>query len=175
MVYVKNSELRIIPFKNYVILGVVLVVTMFLLYYFCLWVDAYNESKINRPILNRYMEVINYNELDNYVVENPDTIIYVSVLENEKIREFEIQVKDLFKDDEITNELLYLDLTSEINDLNIVNEINNKYSLNSLSLVDVPCVLVIDDGLISSIYSVSDNGYDIDKFKSFVNSVKLGD
>ena len=54
-----------------------------------------------------------------------------------------------------------------------VNEINNKYSLNSLSLMDVPCVLVIDDGLISSIYSVSDNGYDIDKLVVYINNIVL--
>ena len=50
-----------------------------------MWVDVYKESKINIPILDKYMTVINYNELDNYIVENPDTIIYVSVLEDEKI------------------------------------------------------------------------------------------
>ena len=32
------------------------------------------------------MTVINYNELDNYLVENPNTIVYVSVLEDETMR-----------------------------------------------------------------------------------------
>ena len=61
-----------------------------------MWVDVYKESKINIPIMDRYMSVINYNELDNYIVENPDTIVYVSVLENEKIREFEKQLKNKY-------------------------------------------------------------------------------
>ena len=42
------------------------------------------------------MEIIkdNYNELSDYVVENPNTIVYVSVLENEEIREFEKKFKN---------------------------------------------------------------------------------
>ena len=53
-----------------------------------MWVDVYKESKINIPILDKYMTVINYNELDNYIVENPNTIVYVSILEDENIRKF---------------------------------------------------------------------------------------
>ena len=40
----KKDELRKVPVKNYVILGVVIVVTMLILYYFYLWVDVYKES-----------------------------------------------------------------------------------------------------------------------------------
>ena len=166
-----KNELRVIPKKNYIILGVVLIFTIFLLYYFYLWVDAYNESRINRPILNRYMEVINYNELDNYIIENPDTIIYVSVLENEKIREFEIDLKNSFKNDEINSELLYLNITDEVKDANILADIKKRYSLNSLSLADVPCVLTFESGIITRIYSIKDNEYDLLKFKDFINSV----
>ena len=32
--------------------------------------------------------------LDNYLVENPDTIVYVSVLEDEVIRDFEKEFKE---------------------------------------------------------------------------------
>lgn len=96
----KNDELRKIPTKNYIILGMVILVTLFILYYFYMWVDVYKESKINIPIMDKYMTVINYNELDNYVVENPNTIVYVSVLEDDKIREFEKQFKNKYRNNE---------------------------------------------------------------------------
>ena len=84
-----NKEKRVIPFKNYIILLVIIVVSLLLVRYFYMWFDAYNDTKLNMPILDKYMEVINYNELDNYLIENPNTIIYVSVLENSEIRDFE--------------------------------------------------------------------------------------
>ena len=47
------------------------------------------------------MRVINYNELENYVVENPNTVVYVSILEDEDIREFEKKLKNKYKNKDI--------------------------------------------------------------------------
>jgi len=169
----KNSELRKVPFKNYVILGVVIVVTIFILNYFYMWVDVYKESKINIPIIDKYLTVINYNELEDYLVENPNTIVYVSVLENDTIREFEKKLKIKYKNNEIDNDLLYMNITDDIDKSNIRNEMNNKYSLNNLSMTNVPVVLVFKDGLLKSIYSISENNYDVDRAMIYINNIKL--
>ena len=168
-----NNTLRKIPVKNYIILGVVLFITMLILYYFYCWVDVYKESKINIPIMDKYMSVINYNELDNYIVENPDTIIYVSVLEDEKIRGFEKEFKNKYKNKEIETELLYMNITDDINDMDIRDEMVSKYSINSLDMTDVPSMLVFNNGELSSIYSVRDNDYDIDRFVLYLNNIVL--
>lgn len=169
----KKDELRKVPVKNYIILGIVTLVTLFILYYFYLWVDVYKESKMNIPIMDRYMTVINYNELDSYIVENPNTIIYVSVLENEEIREFEKQFKNKYKNKEINNDVLYMNITEDIKDSAVKNEMVTKYSLNSLNITDVPSVMVFSDGGLKSIYSVSYNNYDIESFTSYLNSIVL--
>ena len=168
-----KDELRKIPFKNYVFLGVVLLVSMLILYYFYLWVDAYNESKLNKPIMNKYMDVINYNELDTYLIENPDTIIYVSILENKEIRDFEKNFKKLFKKKKINNDILYLDITEDIKNEEIKNELSNKYMINSVSILDVPVIIVIENGNVKSIYSISENNYDVNKVKTYINSIKF--
>ena len=122
----KKDDLRKVPVKNYVILGVVIVVTMLILYYFYLWVDVYKDSKINIPIMDKYMTVINYNELEDYVVENPNTIVYVSVLENENIREFEKKFKNKYKIKAVNRDLLYM---------NITEDIKNKITSNTVGLI----------------------------------------
>ena len=169
----KREAFREIPIKNYIILGVVLFITMLILYYFYCWGDVYKESKINIPIMDKYMSVINYNELDNYIVENPDTIIYVSVLEDEKIRGFEKEFKNKYKNKEIETELLYMNITDDINDMDIRDEMVSKYSINSLDMTDVPSLLVFNNGELSSIYSVRDNDYDIDRFVLYINNIVL--
>ena len=169
----KSDAFREIPVKNYVILGVVIVITMLFLYYFYMWVDVYKESKINIPILDRYMMVINYNELDNYLVENPNAIVYVSVLEDENIRSFEKKVKNKYKNNEIEKDILYMNITEDIKDDNVRNEMIGKYSLNSLDITNVPCVLVFNDGMLKSVYSVKDNDYDISKFVVYLDNIVL--
>lgn len=170
-----KEELRKVPFKNYIILGIVLLVSMLILYYFYMWVDAYNESKLNKPIMDKYMEVINYNELDNYLIENPNTIIYVSVLENKEVRDFEKKFKKLFINNEIDNKILYLDITNEINDKSVKEMLKERYSINSVSILNVPNIIVFDDGNLKTIYSISEDNYDIDRIKLFINNNKFSE
>ena len=167
----KNDGLRKIPTKNYIILGVVIIVTFLILYYFYMWVDVYKESKVNIPIMDKYMTVINYNELDNYLVENPNTIVYVSVLEDERIRKFEKKFKSKYRDNEIDNDLLYMNITNDIKDKDIKNDMINRYSLNNLNITDVPCILVFNDGELKSIYNVNDIDYDIERFTIYLNNI----
>ena len=166
-----KEELRVIPKKNYIILGIVILITLLLLYYFYMWVDAYNETKLNRPILDKYLEVINYNELEDYLIENPDTIIYVSVLENSEIRDFEKQFKNSLRKKEIDKDILYMDVTNIINDKIIVKEMREKYMLNSSSIFDVPVLAVFEDSKLTGLYRIKDNDYDIERLKMFINSI----
>ena len=168
-----SVQLKKIPKKNYIILGVVILVTILILYYFYLWVDVYKDSKLNIPIMDKYMNVINYNELENYVVENPNAIVYVSVLEDENIREFEKKFKNKYKNKDIEKEILYLNITDDIGKKNIVNDMINNYSINGLSIKDVPSILVFDNGELNSIYSISDNDYDVDKLVVYINGLLL--
>ncbi len=123
--------------------------------------------------MDKYMNVINYNELDNYLVENPNTILYVSILDNEDIRTFEKKFKNEFKNKKINNELLYMNLTVEINDKNISEELENKYYIKDLSIVDVPSILVFSMGELKTIYNIADNNYDIVKTVEFINSFNM--
>lgn len=170
---IMKEELRKVPVKNYIILGIVITVTMLVLYYFYMWVDVYKESKVNIPIMDKYMEVINYNELENYLVENPDTIVYASVLEDDKIREFEKKLKNKYKYKKVNNEILYMNITDDIKINDIRTEMENKYLLNNLNITDVPCIVVFNDGLIKSIYSISDNDYDIERLVIYLNNLNL--
>ena len=170
---VSSVVLRKVPKKNYIILGIVILITMFILYYFYLWVDVYKESKLNIPIMDKYMSVVNYNEFDNYIVENPDTIVYVSVLENEKIREFEKKLKNKYKEKEIEKELLYMNITDDIKDKNSVNDMISKYSINGVEITDVPSILVFNNGKLNSIYSISENEYDVNKLVVYINNIVL--
>ena len=165
--FVKNDKLRVIPVKNYFILGVILLVSFLVIYYFYMWLDTYNETKLNSPILDKYLEVINYNELDDYLIENPNAIIYVSVLEDSNIREFEKKFKTILRKNELDKEILYMDITND------VNNIDNEYVINGISITDVPVIMVVDNGKLKSIYSIRNNDYDVDRLKLFIEGIKF--
>ena len=120
-----------IPLKNYIILAVVLILSIILVIYFYMWYNAYEESKLNTMIMDKYLQVINYNELNNYLVENKDAVIYSSVLEDQKIRDFEKKFKNIIIKNSLNNDILYLDLTEELKDKNITKDIKETYNINN--------------------------------------------
>ena len=133
-----------IPLKNYILLSIVLILTIVVVIYFFLWKNTYEKSKLQTPILDDYLLVINYNELNNYLVENKDAIIYVSKLNDESIRLFENKFKNIINKNNLNNKILYLDLTEELKENNIVKEINKKYGKE---MTEAPTKVIIKDGL----------------------------
>ena len=170
-----KEELRVIPKKNYFILGVVLLLTVLAVYYFYMWNKAYNESKINEPVLDKYMTVINYNELEDYLIENPDTIIYTSILEDKDIRSFENRFKNYIRNDKLDHEVLYMDITSEIKSNNKKTDMMKKYSVEYANILDIPNVMVFENGKLKMIYNIQDNDYDVKKTVEFINSIKINE
>ena len=170
-----KEELRVIPKKNYFILGVVLLLTVLAVYYFYMWNKAYNESKINEPVLDKYMTVINYNELEDYLIENPDTIIYTSILEDKDIRGFENRFKNYIRNDKLDHDVLYMDITSEIKNTNKKNDMIKKYSVEYANILDIPNVMVFENGKLKMIYNIQDNDYDVKKTVEFINSIKMNE
>ena len=163
-----KKELREVPVKNYVYLGIVILITLLLLFYFYLWYLTYEESKLNNQIMDRYLQVINYNELDDYIIENKDAYIYVSILENQTIRDFELKLKSTIIDNALGKEILYLDLTDIYNDSEKLKEAVKKYSVNNKKISNVPCILVFKEGILTNIYDIQKNNYEIDELEDFL-------
>lgn len=154
-----------IPLKNYILLSIVLILTIVVVINLFLWKNTYEKSKLQTPILDDYLLVINYNELSNYLVENKDAIIYVSELNDESIRLFENKFKNIINKNNLNNKILYLDLTEELKENNIVKEINKKYGKK---MTEVPSIIIIKDGKISSSYNIKENGYNVKLLEKYL-------
>lgn len=113
-----------IPKKNYFILGIILIISCILVYYINAWYSLYQYEKRGNSPITTYMEIINYNEVENYIAENSDAIIYVSKSNNLKIRKFEEDNEILFKKLELNYNILYMDAKDVNKDLKIKYNVN---------------------------------------------------
>lgn len=113
-----------IPKKNYFILGIILIISCILVYYINTWYSLYQYEKRGHSPITTYMEIINYNEVENYIAENSDAIIYVSKSNNLKIRKFEEDNEKLFKKLELNYNILYMDAKDVNKDLKIKYNVN---------------------------------------------------
>ena len=160
---IKNKE---IPSKNYLYLFLVLLGSILFLIYIYNWYEAYHENKLNVSIMNNYLTVINYNELDDYIIENKDAIIYVSILGDKSINKFEEKFKTSIIDNNLKNDILYLDLTNENQDA-----ATNKLEIDK----NFQYLVVYTNGQITDTYSIAKTNYNLAKTVKYLNRLGAGE
>ena len=155
---------REIAFKNYIILALVLIITIIGVIYIFMWYSSKEKSKLELPILDDYIMPINYNELNDYIVENKDAVIYTSVLNDVNIRLFENKFKNVIIKNNLNSSILYLDLTNEIKDNNVLLNMEKKYGTK----VDIPSVMVFRDGVLTDVYNIKEDNYNVKKLEKYL-------
>lgn len=154
-----------IPLKNYILLSVILIISVVLVIYFYMWYGTYEENRLNSSIMDKYLTVINYNELDNYLVENNDVVIYISKLEDNDIRAFEKKFKNVIDYNSLNNKILYLNLTNEIKNNKLYENIKAKYGIS-----DLPSIVIYRNGLIYDVFNIRENHFDINKIINYFSN-----
>ena len=84
-----------IPTKNYICLTLIIICTIAITYYLYLWLVAYKELD-TQSILEQHLQVINYNDINNYVIENNDSFLYITN-KNKDYSKFENDLYNLIK------------------------------------------------------------------------------
>ncbi len=159
----KKENTKQVPFKNYIYLFCILLGSILLLFYIYTWYETYNENKLYTSIMNKYLTVINYNELDNYITETPNAILYVSVLGDKKINRFEEQFKNNISNSNLRNNILYLDIT---------NSEEKEEAMKKLNIdTNLPYLVVYTNGKITDTYSIEKNNYSTKKTIKYLNRI----
>lgn len=161
---------RKIPKKNYFYLGGIILASLILIGYFYMWFLTSEENKLTTPIMGRYLQVINYNEMNNYLIENKDAVIYVSVLENETIRSFEKSFKKTVSNNGLGTKVLYLDLTDVLKNKSLKEKAISEYSLGNFNITNVPSIVVFKGGKLTSYFNIKDHNYNQEEIVEYLSS-----
>lgn len=148
---------RKIPTKNYVIYGIIVVVTLFAIFYLNEWYKAYKKAELQNSYISKYVTEVNYNEFENYIQENPNTIIYIGKTNSESSIKIEKDLYKILKDNELVEKTIFLNLTDQEN---LLSQIQNKYYNDTLNsdLNNIPAIAIFSDGKIVDIVISSEEG-----------------
>ena len=144
-----------IPLKNYIILVLIVFVTVILVIYFCKWFETLKNEKENISIMDNYLTTIQYNEIDNYLAENENIIIYYSYLSSDESSKFERKFIKLIDKYALNDRILYLKREED------------KFSDRNGYVYNKPYIIVFENGNVVSRYDIEKNKYDIDSLKQY--------
>lgn len=142
--------MREIPIKNYFILIIIIIVVALST---IILTNIYNNRFKTTSIMYNYLSEIKKNDIDTYLLEKPNTILYIADkydISNNKIEEklkeeiIKYNAKDYF---------VYLNINT--NNIEFIDKLNQKYSGNINK--QLPVLVIIEDGLVSKSYTELNN------------------
>ncbi len=145
----KNNEKKR-KIKNYIILLIVFVSCVCITLYLCKWYEVYSEYKLEEPVIRGALSEITYDDLDHYVVDNSNVILYLCTSNNNECRTFEKKFKKYVNKQELGDAIVYLNLTG-INQDEFINNFNNTYPFKTKITSNYPAFIIFRDGKIDAV------------------------
>ena len=106
---------REIPIKNYIILAAIIISTVFITFHLANRYKAENDYYKNFSPLYNILYEIKMEELDNYLLENPNIIIYVVNGNDDNVLEMDKTIKNFVLENDLTNDIVVINATNNIN------------------------------------------------------------
>lgn len=147
---------RIIPTKNYIIAAVISVLTLVIV---LVLANYYQQQKAYQNEANTpmgFLSEIKSEELDNFLIENHDVMIYLanSDIDNSKLQN---KVKKIITKSEYSNDIVYLNMKNLTEDF--YTTFATKYFSDSLVNTNMTSdsLLIIKEGKVINIINITAN------------------
>ncbi|MBQ3306820.1 MAG: hypothetical protein IJG68_01345 [Bacilli bacterium] len=139
---IKKKEKKM---KDYLLLAFIYLITIIMVLYFCKSYIVYREYQKEIPVISGSLMEIMPDDLEHYIIDNPEVVVYMCSAPDDKCREFEKKLKKYIKKKEITDEIIYLNLTN-VDLEQFTKDFNKKYP-NTLKLnQNYPAFVFFADG-----------------------------
>ena len=171
----KNQK-KEIPTKNYFVLGIIILITVLFFVYLFSWLEQYNDSKINAPIITSTLREVEYNNLNTVLAERDMLIMYMCTTDESICRSFEKKFVSYIKENNLSEDIMYLNLGYDSDENNLLSKVYNEYKSPDLvkKIYEYPTLLIFNDSKIVDV--LSSNGetkLTIEDVDSFLESYEL--
>lgn len=172
----KEEHSNHIEFKNYIILALIIVAMVLLVLYVCKWYQVYSDYQKETPVIRGTLnyEITNA-ELDHYIMENPNCVVYMCTSSSDRCRNFERDFKKLVEKDNLQNSIIYLNL-SDVDMDQFVSEFNEKYRYKVKLTKHYPAFVEFTDGKITAfIEGKESDSLTVTKVSQFIDLHHIGE
>ncbi len=171
----KQPKVAYRPTRNYLIYAGIVLVTILLVVYLCDWYRAYQEYQVTIPIIRGTISEIKTQEVEHYLLENENALLYFCTSEEEDCRTFEVRLKRIIKENQLEGKMTYVNLTDHKDFSSFAKEFEKKYKLKE-SLLSYPTIIYMKDQKVENILQgTEESPLSIDRFQQFLDLTNLED
>lgn len=154
--------MRKVPVKNYILLAFLVVATVALTYYCCkFYTEHYRNSYLT--VMLPFITEIKEDDIENYVLENPTVVLYISDKLDSSLEEEEVEIKNVLTEQNIHQYFVYLDISNDKE--NSLKSFQEDYHI-TLNYEKLPILVAFSDGQVTEIYN--EESFSINDITSFL-------
>ena len=168
--------MRKIPMKNYIIFGVLVIATLTIVFSIRkTYLDKLEYEKSTNETLN-ILSSVNEDELETFLVENRDIVLYMSPSGDDTISDFENELRKYILNNQLAQNIIYLNTRNATS--SFFKNFKNKYFSNNLKSADIeivnqPNMFLIENGKIVSVMYNNKKDINIEDVKKFLNKQEV--
>lgn len=170
-----------IPKGNYIIVGVISILTFLIVGYFAFWYTETKEYSANNSVMTGYLLEIGEDEivanLSNYILDNPNIVLYMSYGNDSSVKDFENEFKNFINQNNIKASFIYIDL-NRIDDKNFINDFKDNFFSEELknknfTVEKQPNLYIFKEGKIESALYYSKQAINLTDVKIFLEKLEV--
>lgn len=158
------EALRTVPKKNYMIYSCIFVVTFLIATIAFIYFTDRNYRELKIPVLRGSVTAeITPNDLNEYLNENPNVLLYIGNPTDEESRTLEKELKSTIKRRDL--EVVYVNIVDTKDKEEFYKSFIENYGLNStreFHIIDTPAFVILEDKQIVDL--VARNGMRVDDY-----------
>ena len=171
----KKSEEGRNKLRNFLILICIFIFCIAFILYLCQLYKITEKEKNKIPVISGALSEIYREDLEHYVLDNPTTIIYMCVADNDVCRNFERDFKKLLKKKEYSDQIVYLNLT-DLDQDEFIRSFNEVYHYKISLTERYPAFVLFEDGKVKNILQGNEKkDLTIVKVKQFLELNTIGE
>ena len=171
----KQEEKETKKINNYLLLLLLFAACVVVVLYVCKIYTVNKEEQLKVPIIRGYISEIYSEDLEHYVMDNPTTVLYLCVANDDSCRTFERSFKKFLRRKDYSNQIVYLNLT-DVDQEQFVQEFNKKYHYKIELTTNYPAFVLFEDGEVKSILQGNENKpLTITKLNHFLELNEIGE
>ena len=157
---------RKIKSSNYIELAIIFIFVILAVLGFRNLYLSRQTNDLNTPIIRDVIsKELMSNEIENYLKENEDALIYIGISSDINSRNVEKRLKKYIKNNDLKDTIVYLNLTSEKNIKVFFETFNNHYEYKE-NINEYPSFIYFKDSKIKDVLS---GDITLNQFKEFLN------
>ena len=160
--------------KNYIKLIVLILGTVLITLLICNLYRNYDGNKANTSYISKYVSVVYYNELPNYITElSSNSLLYVSYIGDKDIYNLEKQMKKVLKNTNLEDNFTYLDVTENIGENKTILGFNKNVGIVDTKVIKFPAIIYFKDSVPIDYIDSTDGLFDAGKLTQLIEKYEL--